>query len=92
MQTITELAIAMADAFRTKVVDVYEACESYDAGFDLRNGIALQYAPYVNKPYLVSHVTKRGSKLIYTFASIQQVVDCLPDIVEKRKTLYRRKK
>ena len=39
-------------------------------------------------PYSMHHVDKRGSKLIYTFADIQQVVDCLPDIAEKRKKHY----
>lgn len=55
-----KLATDLSKLFDTELEEMYYEedvswdDEISDAGFDLKNGISLQYAPYMQKPYIMS--------------------------------------
>lgn len=54
LKKIESIAAIFANKFNTEIEEIYDEAEESDAGFELKNGVCFQLAPYTNEPYIVS--------------------------------------
>lgn len=81
---LLKIAEQISAYFETEVEEVYLQQQETDAGFSLKNGITLQYAPYMGaKPYCVGYFNGSASYDLNTFQTVPMMLKHLGDVKHK---------
>lgn len=78
-KVLTGYADQAAQLMNTEVEEIYEEEQEADAGFSLKNGYSLQYAPYMPKAHILSHFDGKVIKEIHSTTSMNKMLEAIKE-------------